>query len=411
MKNTRIFLALLLSLTLVFALAVPAYADYDYAANARIIHSDYTGKTVILHSNDVHGHIDGYAAMAALKTHFTEAGAKVIVVDAGDFSQGTTYVSSTKGADAIKMMNVVGYDIATLGNHDLDFGYAQLQENLKEAKFSVICADVYLDETGETILPAATVIEVDVPAAEGEEDAHSLRIGFFGMETPETATKVNPGLIKEISFATFDDLYASAQLAIDSLKEQDADLIIGLTHLGVDQESAQNGYRSVDLYANVTDVDFLIDGQRIRVLFRKPVVYVNGPVKQGKQRGQDVNSGFLSFKALTRETNCFTGEDDCHWCFHFEDGKFLEYSGNTFFEYDIPCCPKKDCIFSDGERCRASLINSLYNKAVPWERSHLDAPPTQLVSPFRIQEAVFMTITCCCSFPQGIEQRHPQKAV
>ncbi len=266
MKNTRKFLALLLSLTLVFALAVPAYADYDYAANARIVHSDYTGKTVILHSNDVHGYIDGYAAMAALKTHFTEAGAKVIVVDAGDFSLGTTYVSSTKGADAIKMMNAAGYDIATLGNHDLDFGYAQLQENLKEAKFSVICADVYLYETGETILPATIMIEVDVPAAEGEEDAHPLRLGFFGMETPETATKVNPGLIKEISFATFDDLYASAQFAIDSLKEQDADLIIGLTHLGVDQESAQNGYRSVDLYENVTDVDFLIDGHSHTVM-------------------------------------------------------------------------------------------------------------------------------------------------
>ncbi len=113
MKNTRKFLVLLLSLALVFALAFPAYADYDYAANARIVHSDYTGKTVILHSNDVHGYIDGYAAMAALKTHFT---------DAGDFSQGTTYVSSTKDADAIRMMNAVGYDIATLGNHDLDYG-------------------------------------------------------------------------------------------------------------------------------------------------------------------------------------------------------------------------------------------------------------------------------------------------
>ena len=217
MKNTRKLLALLFSLALVFALAVPAYADYDYAANARIVRSDYTGKTVILHSNDVHGHIDGYAAMAALKTRFTEAGANVIVVDAGDFSQGTTYVSSTKGANAIKMMNAVGYDVATLGNHEFDYGYAQLMENLKDAGFSVICADVYLDESGETILPATAVIEVDVPAAEGTEDARPLRIGFFGMETPETATKANPGTIQEINFATFDDLYASAQLAIDSL--------------------------------------------------------------------------------------------------------------------------------------------------------------------------------------------------
>lgn len=260
-KNTRKFLALLLSLALVFALVVPAYADYDYASNARIVHSDYTGKTVILHSNDVHGCIDGYAAMAALKARFTEAGAKVIVVDAGDFSQGTAYVSSSKGATAIQMMNAVGYDVATLGNHEFDFGYAQLMENLKEAKFSVICADVYLDEAGETILSATTVIEAD-----GEEDAPPLRIGFFGMETPETATKVNPGLIKEINFATFDDFYASAQLAIDSLKGQNADLIIGLTHLGVGQESARNGYRSLDLYEKVTDVDFLIDGHSHTVM-------------------------------------------------------------------------------------------------------------------------------------------------
>ena len=266
MKNTRKLLALLFSLALVFALALPAYADYDYAANARIVRSDYTGKTVILHSNDVHGHLDGYAAMAALKTRFTEAGANVIVVDAGDFSQGTTYVSSTKGASAIKMMNAVGYDVATLGNHEFDYGYAQLMENLKDARFSVICADVYLDESGETILPATAVIEVDVPAAGGTEDARPLRIGFFGMETPETATKANPGLIQEINFATFDDLYASAQLAIDNLKEQGADLIIGLTHLGVGRESAQNGYRSIDLYENVTDVDFLIDGHSHTVM-------------------------------------------------------------------------------------------------------------------------------------------------
>ena len=78
---------------------VTSYADYDYAANAKVFHSDYSGKTVILHSNDVHGALDGYAYMTELKNEFLAAGAtEVILVDAGDFSQGTPYVSSSKGA-------------------------------------------------------------------------------------------------------------------------------------------------------------------------------------------------------------------------------------------------------------------------------------------------------------------------
>ena len=272
MKKTARFLALLLSLVLLFALAVPASADYDYAANAKVIYSDYTGKTVILHSNDVHGVIASYAYMAALKDQFESSGAKVLLVDAGDFSQGTTYVSSSKGASAVAMMNAVGYDIITLGKHEFDYGYTQTIKNMNRANFTVLCADVYADESGETIFPATTVVEIDTGMpesadAEAEEAAdHTLRIGFFGMETPETATKVNPGLIKEISFATFDDFYASAQLAVDSLKEQEVDLVIGIVHLGVDQESADNGYRSIDLYEKVPGIDFLIDGHSHTVM-------------------------------------------------------------------------------------------------------------------------------------------------
>ena len=178
------------------------------------------------------------------------------MVDAGDFSQGTVYVSSSLGASAVTMMNAAGYDIVTLGNHEFDFGYQQLKHNLNSAKFSVICANVYLDETGETIYEPTKMIETK----------SGLKLGFFGMETPETATKVNPALITEISFSTFDDLYASAQLAVDSLKEQEADLVIGICHLGVDAESAANGYRSIDLYEKVPGIDFIIDGHSHTVM-------------------------------------------------------------------------------------------------------------------------------------------------
>lgn len=253
MKKTT---ALVLSLILLFALAVPASADYDFEANAKIVQSDYSGKTVILHSSDVHGALEGYTHMAALKNRFIKAGAEVILADAGDFSQGTTYVSSSKGASAITMMNVVGYDFATLGNHEFDYGYSQLARNLEGAEFQVLCADVYFNRTGETISDPAAIKEMN----------SGLKLGFFGIETPETATKVTPSAIKEVSFASFDDLYASAQLAVDSLKEKGADLIIGLTHLGVSEESAENGYRSTDLYNNVSDIDFLIDGHSHTVM-------------------------------------------------------------------------------------------------------------------------------------------------
>ncbi len=259
----RKLLGILLSLCLLLGCCAgfAEEADWspaDYAAKANIqyeLAKDYTGKTVILHSNDVHGQIDGYAYIAGLRDYFKSLGAEVILADSGDFSQGTVYVSSSKGASAIDMMNAAGYSVVTLGNHEFDFGYAQLMENLSKAEFPVICASVTLDETGETILPASTIITTE----------SGLKIGFIGVETPETVTKVNPGLINMITFAAFDKLYETTQNAVDAIRA-DADLVIGLFHLGVDAESKVNGYRSVDALARVTGIDMVLDGHSHTVM-------------------------------------------------------------------------------------------------------------------------------------------------
>lgn len=129
----RKFLSVLLAMAMVLSLTVTSFAA-DTAADAK---AEMAGKTVILHTNDVHGAVEGYAYIAQLKADYEAKGAEVILVDAGDYSQGTTYVSSTKGADAVTMMNAAGYDVVTLGNHEFDYGYAQLKENMSKAKFKV----------------------------------------------------------------------------------------------------------------------------------------------------------------------------------------------------------------------------------------------------------------------------------
>jgi len=205
------------------------------------------GKTVILHTNDVHGAIAGYAYVAALKADFEAKGADVILVDAGDYSQGTTYVSDTKGADAIDLMNLVGYDYATIGNHEFDYGYAQLAANLENADFTVLCSDVF-KEDGSPIFGTANAIE----------EINGLKVGFFGLETPEAQTKANPALIKGLTFLAKDELFANAQAQVNELKEAGADVVICLGHLGDDAESAGN--RSTDLMQAVTGIDMFIDG-------------------------------------------------------------------------------------------------------------------------------------------------------
>ena len=256
--NKRLF-ALIMALALAFTMSATAFADYytGLVPAVKTIPADFTGKTIILHSNDVHGAIDGYAYIAALRDKFLSMGATdVILADAGDFSQGTIYVSTNKGETAITMMNAAMYDVVTLGNHEFDFGYAQLVQNLEKATFTTLCCNVYLDETGETILPGWSLYETST----------GLKIGFVGIETPETATKVNPGLITEISIAAFDKLYAAAQKAVDEVRAEEPDLVVALAHLGVDAESAANGYRSIDLLDKVTGIDFVIDGHSHTVM-------------------------------------------------------------------------------------------------------------------------------------------------
>lgn len=249
----RKFLSVLLAMAMVLSLTVTGFAIEDTATTREpeVMTEEATmaGKTVILHTNDVHGAIAGYAYITALKADYEAKGAEVILVDAGDYSQGEVYVSDTKGLDAVEMMNVTGYDVVTLGNHEFDYGYAQLKANMTKADFKILCANVY-GEDGTLIFDANYTYTTK----------SGVKIGFFGMETPEAQTKANPALIKGLKFDT--DLKAVAEKQLEALK--DDDVVIALSHLGVDDSSKP--YTSYDLYNAAKGIDFIIDGHSHSVM-------------------------------------------------------------------------------------------------------------------------------------------------
>ena len=243
----RKVLALLLSVVMTLTLLVSsAWADEPKPLD---------GKTVILHTNDVHGSIELYAKVAAMKDDYKARGAQVILADAGDYSQGTVYVSVNKGKDAVTMMNAAGYDVATIGNHEFDYGYAQLKTNLESAKFEVVCANVLQD--GSPVFDAYTMI-----------NKGGVQVAFVGLETPEAQTKANPALIQGLTFLAGDEMYDAVQTQVDAARTDGADIVIVLTHLGVDSSSEPN--TSYDLYKKVNGIDFIIDGHSHTVMTKGP---------------------------------------------------------------------------------------------------------------------------------------------
>ena len=238
-------MALLLAVVLAIGLAVPAAAAAGPASGAP--EADLEGKIVILHTNDVHGAIENYAKVAALKAEYEEAGAVVVLMDAGDFIQGTTNVSDSEGATAVELMNLVGYEVAAPGNHEFDYGYANLKELEKAAKFPILAANVKYE--GKNAFGDHIVLE------KGDK-----KIGVFGLDTPETATKAHPAKIAGVTFVGGEEMYTLAQAEVKALQDEGCDYIICLGHLGIDDETAATKNRSIDLLEKVTGIDVFIDG-------------------------------------------------------------------------------------------------------------------------------------------------------
>lgn len=242
MRSRHKLLALALSLALLLSLAVPVCAAETTTSTTK----DLTGHIVILHTNDVHGGIAGYAKLAAAKESYTASGAYTLLVDAGDYIQGDPTVSASQGKTAIELMISTGYDAATVGNHEFDYGYANLKTISAQANFPILAANVQYN--GATAFDSHTIFTA----------ANGKKIGVFGLETPETATKAHPAKIQGVTFVGGQDMMKLAQTEVDTLKAAGCDYVICLGHLGIDAESTGN--RSIDVLNAVTGIDVFIDG-------------------------------------------------------------------------------------------------------------------------------------------------------
>ena len=239
-KHTRKVLSLFLTLSMAGSLCVPAMAADETSGEGA------ANDVVVLHTNDVHGAIGSYAKVAALKAQYEAEGTDVILVDAGDFIQGDPTVSISQGANAVELMNMVGYDLAVPGNHEFDYGYENLKTLSESAEFPILAANV--TSNGSAAFADSYILETD----------SGTKVGFVGVTTPETATKAHPAKIAGLTFDAGDKMFADVQASVDKLEADGCDYIVCVGHLGIDEESTGN--RSVDLLAKVDGIDVFIDG-------------------------------------------------------------------------------------------------------------------------------------------------------
>ena len=241
----------------------------------------------ILYTNDVHTYIDKqspkltYAAIADLKQSYQNAGKDVLLVDAGDHVQGTAYGSMDEGASIIKLMNAAGYDVATPGNHEFDYGMDRAKAIMKEADYPYLSCNWVDLRTGLRVLPSVKVFV-----------RGGRRIAFVGVTTPETFTKSTPAYFMDKAQRKYiydiqggedgKKLYDAVQKAIDKAKLL-ADVVIGLGHLGVDPSSSP--WTSEEVIAHTSGFDAFIDGHSHTVMENKQVQDASGKAVTLTQTG------------------------------------------------------------------------------------------------------------------------------
>ncbi len=239
-KRFNVLLSFVLVLSMVFA-------SFGNVAMAESQETDIR----LVHLNDIHGRAneddyEGAMGFPILKTKLDQLkkeNPNTLVLSAGDTFHGTTEVNLTEGEAMVDVMNMAGFDLMVLGNHDFNFGYERLLELKELSDFPLISANVYEKDSGETQFDPYITYDMD-----------GVKIGIFGLTTTETAIKTHPDNVVNVEFK---DEIKAAETSVEALKAKGADLIIGLTHIGIEGTLAAT---TRDVIEAVDGIDIIIDG-------------------------------------------------------------------------------------------------------------------------------------------------------
>ena len=232
----------------------------------------FTQDVVVLFTSDVHCGVDqgfGYAGLAAVRDNLAKTN-HVLLVDNGDSIQGEPIGTMTTGESNIELMNAVGYDIATIGNHEFDYGMDRFLELTKKANFPYISANFMHND--ELVFAPYVIKEFD-----------GVKIAFVGITTPKTTTSSTPKYFQDetgkfvYTFCqdeTGEKLYAVVQKAVDDARAEGAAYVVAMAHLGIEGESAP--WMSTDVIANTTGINALLDGHSHSVLEQEKVKNKDG---------------------------------------------------------------------------------------------------------------------------------------
>lgn len=222
---------------------------------------------VILYTNDVHCAVDadiGYAGLAAYKNWIEQKTDYVTLVDCGDALQGDAIGTVSKGEYLVDIMNYIGYDFAVLGNHEFDYGMQQLSELMAKSSAQYLGCNINYTGSGESVVSALKAYEI--------VEYGKVKVAFIGVLTPESIVKSTPSyfmdesgqLVYDFYGNSGEQLYTQVQKTVDECRDQGADFVVALAHLGNDEQSEP--FSSVDLIKSTSGIDVVLDGHSHSVI-------------------------------------------------------------------------------------------------------------------------------------------------
>jgi 5'-nucleotidase/2' 3'-cyclic phosphodiesterase and related esterases-like protein len=222
---------------------------------------------VILYTNDVHCAVDadiGYAGLAAYKNWIEQKTDYVTLVDCGDALQGDAIGTVSKGEYLVDIMNYIGYDFAVLGNHEFDYGMQQLSELMAKSSAQYLGCNINYTGSGESAVSALKAYEI--------VEYGKVKVAFIGVLTPESIVKSTPSyfmdesgqLVYDFYGNSGEQLYTQVQKTVDECRDQGADFVVALAHLGNDEQSEP--FSSVDLIKSTSGIDVVLDGHSHSVI-------------------------------------------------------------------------------------------------------------------------------------------------